>query len=143
MKSLIRGHQCPLNRLRMHEGCRTIVESGPSRSPDMNVCAEYVVFVAGTWVPHLQRPGASIRAGPLQHQHRADLEELTDHRVIGVDALMGKQRPDRRRIGTMLCRGVSCSQFWMVRRAMDPDPFRRRPVGGERFPACRARRRRP
>lgn len=47
-------------------------------------------------------------------ERRADVEELIDHRVLGVGMHMGKKRPNRRRVGTMLGRGVSGNQFWAV-----------------------------
>ena len=45
-------------------------------------------------------------------ERRADVEELIDHRVLGVGMNMGEKRPNRRRIGAMLGRGVSGKQFW-------------------------------
>ena len=47
-------------------------------------------------------------------KRRADVEELIDHRMLGVGMHMGKKRPNRRRVGTMLGRGVSGKQFWAV-----------------------------
>lgn len=45
---------------------------------------------------------------------RAGLERLIDHRVLGIGAHVGERRPNRRRVGTMLGRGVSGKQFWAV-----------------------------
>jgi len=50
----------------------------------------------------------------IKVEPRAAVEELIDHRVVGVGTHMGKQRPNRRRVGTMLGRGVSGKQFWAV-----------------------------
>lgn len=47
-------------------------------------------------------------------ESRAELEALIDHRVLGFGTHMGKKRPNRRRVGTMLGRGVLGKQFWAV-----------------------------
>ena len=45
---------------------------------------------------------------------RSDVERLVDHRVLGVGTHNGEQRPNRRRVGTMLGRSVPGKQFWAV-----------------------------
>lgn len=47
-----------------------------------------------------------------QVARRADLERLVDHRALGCGTHDGAKRPGRRRIGTMLGRGVEGTQFW-------------------------------
>ncbi len=47
-------------------------------------------------------------------ERRSDLERLVDHRVLGVGTHNGEQRPNRRRVGTMIGRSVSGKQFWAV-----------------------------
>lgn len=43
---------------------------------------------------------------------RAELESMIDHRALGCGTHNGSKRPGRRRIGTMLGRGVAGKQFW-------------------------------
>lgn len=47
---------------------------------------------------------------------RAGLEALIDHRALGCGTHNGSKRPGRRRIGTMLGRGVAGKQFWAARK---------------------------
>jgi hypothetical protein len=46
---------------------------------------------------------------------RSSLESVIDHRALGCGTHNGSKRPGRRRIGTMLGRGVPGKQFWSVR----------------------------
>jgi hypothetical protein len=46
---------------------------------------------------------------------RSSLESMIDHRVRGCGTHNGSRRPGRRRIGTMLGRGVPGKQLWSVR----------------------------
>jgi len=50
-----------------------------------------------------------VEVGP-----RSEVERLVDHRVLGIGTHDGERRPNRRRVGTMLGRGVSGKQFWAV-----------------------------
>jgi len=45
---------------------------------------------------------------------RSSLEQMIDHRALGWGTHNGLKRPGRRRIGSMLGRGVSGKQFWAV-----------------------------
>jgi len=45
---------------------------------------------------------------------RSSLENLIDHRTSGCGTHDGLRRPNRRRIGTMLGRGIVGKQFWVV-----------------------------
>ncbi len=47
-------------------------------------------------------------------EQRRVLEELIDHRAVGIGTHDGARRPNRRRVGTMLGRGVDGKQFWAV-----------------------------
>lgn len=46
---------------------------------------------------------------------RSSLESLINHRALGYGTHNGSKRPGRRRVGTMLGRGVVGKQFWSVR----------------------------
>ena len=56
--------------------------------------------------------GATIKTATVAH--RASLEPKIDHRVLGWGTHDGARRPNRRRVGTMLGRGVTGNQFWAV-----------------------------
>ncbi len=47
---------------------------------------------------------------------RSSLEIMIDHRALGCGTHNGSKRPGRRRIGTMLGRGVPGKQFWAARK---------------------------
>lgn len=47
-------------------------------------------------------------------EDRASLEALIDHRSMGCGTHNGAKRPNQRRIGTMVGRGVAGNQFWAV-----------------------------
>ncbi len=45
---------------------------------------------------------------------RNDLENLIDHRALGIGYHNGVTHPNKRRVGTMMGRGVLGNQFWAV-----------------------------
>lgn len=48
-------------------------------------------------------------------ERRGALEEHLDHRACGSGTHDGSNRPNRRRVGTMLGRDIPGKQFWAVR----------------------------
>lgn len=56
-------------------------------------------------------------------EDRASLEALIDHRSMGCGTHNGAKRPNQRRIGTMLGRGVTGNQFWAVPAGGGTDPL--------------------
>jgi hypothetical protein len=56
-------------------------------------------------------------------QERASLEGSIDHRALGWGTHNGAKRPNRRRVGTMLGRGVVGKQFWAVAASRETDPL--------------------
>ena len=54
------------------------------------------------------------KIGSASTLDRSTLENLIDHRTSGCGTHNGTKRPNRRRIGTMLGRGIAGKQFWAV-----------------------------
>lgn len=50
----------------------------------------------------------------VEADERQALEALVDHRELGCGTHNGAKRPNRRRVGTMLGRGLAGKQFWAV-----------------------------
>lgn len=64
-----------------------------------------------TGVADSVRPGRRVAARVEQRQQ---LETMIDHRSVGIGTQLGREYPNRRRVGTMLGRGVSGNEFWAV-----------------------------
>jgi len=68
---------------------------------------------AMNWTRQIDFDAATI--GAVSVVERSSLEPMIDHRELGCGTHNGAKRRGRRRIGTMLGRGVSGKQFWAVR----------------------------
>ncbi len=60
----------------------------------------------------LDVPLADVSGARVEERH--ELETLIDHRSVGIGTHLGREHPNRRRVGTMLGRGVPGNQFWAV-----------------------------
>ena len=65
-----------------------------------------------TWRRALHIDLSTVRSASVEE--RALLEAGVDHRSAGTGTHDGRRRPGRRRVGSMLGRGVQGSQFWAV-----------------------------
>ena len=54
---------------------------------------------------------------------RGPIEQMIEHRVVGTGSHSGHERPNGRRVGSMLARGENDVQFWAVPRGTSNDPL--------------------